>query len=337
MNVVKQITDNINDISVIRKLITDKFFNMGNYITLISSLKFDKNRNQWLIYNENTPQDEYPKKEITYMTYNVWFGNENFNNRIKAICQLIEFYSPDYICLQEVTSNFLNFIMEKQFIRDNYYISNNYKGSYDVLMLTKTYSTFYKVNFSSNMGRNLLLTEVFLPNSNKTGKLDNLLISTSHLESLNNPHYRKNQLESSFEILNKSNYAFMMGDFNFDETCSMWKNEDGNIDPKYINPWHQWKKANNLKAIAGEWDIQEYPQMKLLKTQERDVEIVKKHEDYRRDSLQNDIALLFLNTPFELNYHIDIICLPPADLEFVESHCTVTGWGKIYNILDLNL
>lgn len=88
------------------------------------------------------------------------------------------------------------------------------------------------------------------------------------------------------------------------------------------------QKADSLKAIAGDWDIQEYSEMKLLQTQERDVETIKKHEDFSKESLQNDVALLFLISPFELNYHIDIICLPPVDLENYGSQCTVTGWGN---------
>ena len=43
------------------------------------------------------------------MTYNVWFDQYNWENRLKAVAKIIEDKDSDIICLQEVTDSFINF------------------------------------------------------------------------------------------------------------------------------------------------------------------------------------------------------------------------------------
>ena len=65
------------------------------------------------------------------------------------------------------------------------------------------------------MGRSLLLCETQI-----NGKP--LIISTVHLESLENADIRKMQMEIAFPIVKTVDDSMMMGDFNFD---SSWKEE----------------------------------------------------------------------------------------------------------------
>jgi hypothetical protein len=94
------------------------------------------------------------------------------------------------------------------------------------------------------MGRNLLIASLFIGKDleNYTD-LKNLLIATSHFESLNNSKLRKDQLNVSFSLLNESANSFLMGDFNFDST---WENEENNIDKNFKDCWFEYRFKHNL-------------------------------------------------------------------------------------------
>ncbi|XP_064553621.1 phenoloxidase-activating factor 2-like [Drosophila montana] len=84
--------------------------------------------------------------------------------------------------------------------------------------------------------------------------------------------------------------------------------------------------ASNLLVRAGEWDIQSMAE--ALPHEDRKVKTKLIHESFNVETGYNDIALLLLSTPFKLNEHIDIICLPGRQLFVDSSRCLVTGWGK---------
>ncbi|RZC40602.1 Trypsin domain containing protein [Asbolus verrucosus] len=81
-----------------------------------------------------------------------------------------------------------------------------------------------------------------------------------------------------------------------------------------------------LKIRAGEWDTQS--KNELLPYQERDVASVTIHPQYSSGPLYNDIALLFLKEPVELDEHINVVCLPPQDTVVDDAMCVSSGWGK---------
>jgi tyrosyl-DNA phosphodiesterase 2 len=180
-------------------------------------------------------------KEISFITYNVWFENFNWDNRLKALLEIFEKYSPDFICLQEVTAGFLEYIMSQTHIQKNYYISGNFNKGYDVIILSKYQTIFYTIDFPSNMGRNLLLTTLQLNDK------EEIVIATSHFESLQNEKYRKIQLVKTFEVLNSYSYSFLMGDFNFDPS---WKEQE-NIDPNFVDSWKLHCEGNNIEESSG--------------------------------------------------------------------------------------
>lgn len=204
------------------------------------SYRYDKTNRSWVDVSNN-PSSILNNKTLTFITYNVWFEPVNFSNRLKALFEIFKNYSPDFICLQEVTEPFLKEMINKDFIRESYCFSGNFRGSYDVLMLSKHDVNFYSKKFTTRMGRNLLLTEINHSFDNQ--KFNNFLIATSHFESLNNANVRKIQIDSAFEILNKSDTAILMGDFNFDST---WKNEEKNIDINFRDCWFEFRDKNIL-------------------------------------------------------------------------------------------
>lgn len=57
------------------------------------------------------------------------------------------------------------------------------------------------------------------------------------------------------------------------------------------------------------------------------------HPKYDPDTVDNDIALLKLHTPFEINNLVSPICLPsPNDEMSVDSRGTILGWGKKWDL-----
>jgi len=237
---------NLNQILSAPKNILNNLYSDSKYSKLKQNLekfpsyKFDKIKKNWIdISKEN--QEIISKNSLTFMSYNVWFENVNWKNRLKSLFDIFQSYSPDFICLQEVTEPFLKELINKEFIRENYCFSGNFRGGYDVLILSKFNVNFFSMAFESRMGRNLLLTEI--NHSFDNINYSNIIIATSHFESLNNAKLRKQQLETSFEILNNSETAFLMGDFNFD---SSWKNEEVNIDKNFNDCWFNFRDKNNL-------------------------------------------------------------------------------------------
>lgn len=86
------------------------------------------------------------------------------------------------------------------------------------------------------------------------------------------------------------------------------------------------EKANNLKAVAGDYDIGSNDGLNIVL--EIDVAKIVKHEEFNKESLHNNIALLIMVSDFELQYHIDLICLPPQGADFASKKCVVSGWGQ---------
>lgn len=90
--------------------------------------------------------------------------------------------------------------------------------------------------------------------------------------------------------------------------------------------YYQNKKHNKLVIRAGEWDF-------LLKEttypiQDRQVSKIIKHENYNSGALYNDVALVFVNEPFIISYHVGTICLPPQGFKHSVQRCVSSGWGK---------
>ena len=53
------------------------------------------------------------------------------------------------------------------------------------------------------------------------------------------------------------------------------------------------------------------------------------HRDYNPETFDNDIALLELDTAFEMKPHIVPICLPESDYNLVGDYAHIAGFGKL--------
>lgn len=85
--------------------------------------------------------------------------------------------------------------------------------------------------------------------------------------------------------------------------------------------------AADLKVRFGEWDVHRedefYPHI------EKFVHEIIVHPEFFPGNLINDIALIRVDSPVDLNNpHVAPICLPDPYDNFVGQRCWVTGWGK---------
>ncbi|KAH8325231.1 hypothetical protein KR074_001446, partial [Drosophila pseudoananassae] len=82
----------------------------------------------------------------------------------------------------------------------------------------------------------------------------------------------------------------------------------------------------DLRIRAGEWDLNSTRES--FQPQERSVARIEFHENFRIRTGSSNLALYFLDTPFQLADHIRTICLPESDSSFVAKDCLMSGWGK---------
>ena len=66
----------------------------------------------------------------------------------------------------------------------------------------------------------------------------------------------------------------------------------------------------------------------MFEHQQRSVSEILIHEKFNKGNLKNDVALLRVQTPFNLQPHVDTICLPAPNQNFDGKLCAATGWGK---------
>lgn len=91
---------------------------------------------------------------------------------------------------------------------------------------------------------------------------------------------------------------------------------------------HCVNKVNmqDMKVRVGEWDTQ--TEKERLPYQERNIQRVIVHEQFKPQVLFNNIALLVLDRPLEEAEHIGTICLPDQGVVYNSKQCIATGWGK---------
>ena len=182
-----------------------------------NKISFDRQQNIWVTQEKDLIQKNIKIESFNLLTYNVWFDNYNWENRLDALLKIIEEYSPDIICLQEVTQKFIDFLMKSEFIKNTYFlylVPFDIHNWYDVSILSK-FSGVCKVSpFFSYMERKLLFLEIIAENIT-------IKVGCVHLESLDSEEIRKVQLINSYGILDKNiekNYLnILAGDFNFQE------------------------------------------------------------------------------------------------------------------------
>ena len=92
--------------------------------------------------------------------------------------------------------------------------------------------------------------------------------------------------------------------------------------PEFTNQDNEIIDWSDTKIVAGELEL-------LFDSGLEQVRKIKSHimhPDYDTDTLQNDICLLTLDSPLELNENVNRIFLDVKD-PVVDTTCQVSGWG----------
>jgi endonuclease/exonuclease/phosphatase family metal-dependent hydrolase len=193
----------------------------------VQSTKVDTTFDPWL-FNKDTGkwmQTEHPSSgthvcdTLKIVTYNVWFDKRAKKERMHALMNICKV--ADIICLQEVTLEFLNWVLQEDWVQNGVYISDvsgDTMNSYGVLILSRVPVEKFTLHILPTfMERKFLVAHLKIND-------ETVQIGTIHLESLNNAPIRRKQLGVIQTILNKETSLFM-GDFNFDAT-SNYQRED---------------------------------------------------------------------------------------------------------------
>lgn len=165
--------------------------------------------------------------DVRLLTYNVWFGGHMFEERRAALIAELERRKPDVICLQEVTKELLDVVIELPWIERAYTLSDiELLQGYDVVMLSRLpVRRFSTLSLPTTMGRRLLVAELAC----------GLSIGTIHLESMKtSQHARAIQLQLIQPALAALGDAVLCGDMNFQPDDPI---ENAALDPAFVDVW----------------------------------------------------------------------------------------------------
>lgn len=142
-------------------------------------------------------------------------------------------------------------------------------------------------------------------------------------EGLPGPPRKLKHNESKF-----GEFPWMMGVFDLKPSKPVYLCGGSLIHPQVVLTAAQCViKKKTYQVRAGEWDIRE--EIDSYKKQDIEVQTVVTHPLFFSGSLFNDIAVLFLKTPVQLEPHIGILCLPPNNLRNLsKTDCIANGFGK---------
>jgi tyrosyl-DNA phosphodiesterase 2 len=193
--------------------------------------------NRW---TEDVPSAKgFAARNLTLLTFNAWFMPFGYLERSKALLEIIRFSDADIIGLQEVTPELLEMILEQDWVRKDYLVSDfqgRTVGPHGVLLLSRLpIRSLVLYNPPSALNRKLLIAELLL-NSSMTK------IAVCHLDSRKkNAHMRAEQLTGLFPLMEDAPHAILMGDFNFDPDST---GETSNMDGRYEDMWSLLKPDN---------------------------------------------------------------------------------------------
>ncbi|KAF2365068.1 Serine proteases trypsin domain [Trinorchestia longiramus] len=85
-----------------------------------------------------------------------------------------------------------------------------------------------------------------------------------------------------------------------------------------------YDSPQNLRIVAGEYDMS----VDSGDEQARTVVRIVIHEDFHRNTMINDISLLFFEKPLEFNSYVSGVTLP-AQFEEFSGDALISGWGTL--------
>lgn len=190
------------------------------------------------------------------MTYNVCFSRHQHFKRMEAISQIIEQYSPDIVCLQEVRQDSLRYFLQSPWTA-NYSLSNatiDAKRHYGEVIFSK-YPILKTERFPfrrTHMSRHVNIADLSIPvNSDDMLLGHRFTVVTAHLESKEqNRNIRREQMMGIFDMMIREENVFFMGDTNFmtDEEFS-----PAELPPFWMDVWHELVETKTIDPTVTEY------------------------------------------------------------------------------------
>ncbi len=145
------------------------------------------------------------------VSYNIWFENSpNKEHRFNCILELLKVSRADFICLQEVTQEFMQLLAGQEWVGE-YFTGLFPMGWYDTLILSRYRCRFSKAPFhDSAMGRSMTFAEL-------VGEGQSLVVGCVHYESLDNPRARCSQIAAVQAATQDCERVVIAGDYNFSD------------------------------------------------------------------------------------------------------------------------
>jgi len=208
--------------------------------------------------NENIPKTvtNQMSTKLSFITYNIWFDQLQFQQRNQHMLKIIQQKNPDFVCLQEVTPAFVaDILLKDHWITKNYTLSDSTGSTvdpYGVMLLSKyPHQKLTVVDLPTRMDRSLLLGE-YVINSVPVA------VGTVHLESLSNALRREKQIEIIAKSMSGFLHWFLMGDFNFDSernyVLGMGALENDILSRHMPNAIDTWAALNPDKSSGKTFD-----------------------------------------------------------------------------------
>lgn len=81
-----------------------------------------------------------------------------------------------------------------------------------------------------------------------------------------------------------------------------------------------------LEVHLGDWDLSS--EVELYEHQSFQIADIIIHEEFRNDTLYNDLAILKLEYSVNFDRHVAPVCLPKPEELFKSNSCFTTGWSR---------
>ncbi len=213
--------------------------NASSRPTALTAAGFDPSSGRWMATRRTQTA---AVEQMTLVTYNIWFGEHRWRERLAHLLGLVARCEPDIIALQEVTPRQLEQILAAEWVRSDFLVSD-VSGTtlrpHGVLLLSRLpIHDITLCRLPSRKDRKLLTALI------DTGH-ERISVGNLHLESSpNNQLLRLAQLKRVLSHQSAAKHALLMGDFNFDPRSDA---EQRPLGRNYIDLW----RALSSGAGAG--------------------------------------------------------------------------------------
>ena len=204
-----------------------------------------------------------PVRSLRLLTWNVYFGDHQFEARRDALLARLAHLRPDVIALQEVTPDLLTALLAEEWVRRGYRVGvqldEAYEpiGRYGVVVLSRVpVQRLWQVALPTQMGRALLCATLDA----------DLTVGTVHLESLGEVSQRVDQLRIiQPHLAALPGDAVLCGDMNFADGATA---ETAAIDRRFVDTWPRLRTGQPGFTVDSDLNLMRY-ELKGRRSQKR--------------------------------------------------------------------